>query len=108
MVNATFVRDAQRRVALTGCPQCGEPHLDFSLCCDIDGADCLFQARCHRCNTVFELESESFPEGLTAEHLKGNHVACPTCDDPLAVVTLTCSVDSHSCRYGFMCPTCDR
>jgi hypothetical protein len=107
MANATFVRDAQRRVSHTDCPLCGQPHLDFSMRCDIDGTDCLFLARCGRCNVVFDLDPESFPPGLTAEHLKGGHVACPSCDDPLAIVTLTCSIDSHSCRYGFACPTCD-
>ena len=108
MINAAFVSDAQRRVPHTSCPSCGEPHLEFSLRCDLGGAECLFLARCARCHASFDLEADSFPPGLSAGSLTDGNIACPTCDEDLAMVTLTCSTSSYSCRYALKCPTCDR
>ena len=107
MVNAEFVSDARDLVAKTTCPSCGEPHLEFSLCCELSGADCLFMARCNRCHVTFDLDGDSFPPGLSADSLDSGNLSCPKCDQALAMMTLQCSVSLHSCRYALQCPECD-
>jgi hypothetical protein len=107
MISAGFVSDMQRRVPETRCPSCGAPHLEFSLRCDLGGAECLFLARCSRCNSSFDLDPESFPPGLSADSLTDGTIACPACGDELAMVTLTRSTSSYSCRYALRCPSCD-
>ncbi|MEO8678773.1 MAG: hypothetical protein ABI665_06995 [Vicinamibacterales bacterium] len=106
MVNPDFVSDVQRRVTRTKCPSCGEPHLEFSVSCDLSREDCIFLASCSRCHVRFDLDAESFPAGLSTDSLQFGNILCPTCDQPLAVVTLTCKLSSHSCEYGLRCPDC--
>ena len=107
MVNPDFVSDVQLRVPNTNCPSCGEPHLEFSVCCDLAGADCMFLARCSRCQMRFDLDADSFPEGLSTDSLRSGNISCPTCDRALAVVTLNCRLSSRSCAYGLRCSHCD-
>jgi hypothetical protein len=107
MVNPDFVSDVQQRVPRTKCPSCGGPHLEFSVCCDLSREDCMFLASCSRCHMRFDLDAESFPEGLSTDSLHAGNVLCPTCDQPLAVVTLNCTLSSRSCAYGLRCAHCD-
>ncbi len=106
MVNAAFVSDAQHRVAKTGCPSCGAPNLEFALRCDIGHAECLFLARCGRCHMAFDLDQDSLPFGLTADHLHAGQVLCPRCNQSLAVVSFACTTSSRSCGYSLQCTEC--
>ena len=107
MINTAFVSDVSHRVPHTSCPSCEEARLEFTLRCDLGGAECLFLARCGGCNTVFDLDAESFPSGLSSDSLQSGHILCPRCDQRLAMVTLACSTSSHSCRYALQCSHCD-
>ena len=107
MVNVAFVSDVQHRVLNTSCPSCGEPHLEFELRCDLGGSECLFLARCGRCHSAFDLDTDSFPPGLSRDNIHPGYILCPRCDQTLALVKLECSTTSRSCRYAVQCANCD-
>ena len=108
MVNAAFISDMQNRVPHTSCPSCGEPHLEFMMRCDMGNAECLFVARCGRCHMAFGLDADSFRPGLSStEDVRPSDLHCNRCQQSLAMVTLSCSASSRSCRYALRCPHCD-
>jgi hypothetical protein len=96
MLNTACVSDLRNRVPETSCPACGQPHLEFSMRCDLGTTECLFVARCDRCHTLFNVDLDSFPP------------PCARCTQELEFVVLSCSLTSHSCHYELRCPRCDR
>jgi len=108
VVNAAFVSDLQTRVPKTSCPACGEPHLEFAMRCEVGSTECLFVARCDRCDMVFGVDEDSFPAaGSSTSAIQPGHLQCARCAQSLVMVTLSCSATSHSCRYALRCPRCD-
>jgi hypothetical protein len=95
MLNAACVSDLRNRVPNTRCPSCGQPHLEFSMRCDLGGTECLLVARCDACHMVFNVDVDTFPP------------PCTRCHQELELATLTCSTTSRSCRYVLQCPRCD-
>jgi hypothetical protein len=107
MMNTAYASALQNRVPKTKCPSCDEPHLEFGMRCEMGSTECLYYARCGRCQTVFSLDADSFPPGISLDDLESGHLHCSACHQDLAVVALACSAVSHTCRYALKCPTCD-
>jgi len=76
--------------------------------CEVGSTECLFVARCDRCDMVFGVDEDSFPAaGSSTSAIQPGHLQCARCAQSLVMVTLSCSATSHSCRYALRCPRCD-